>query len=189
MNYLETLKNIAKNKERRTQNLILLVVMLVIILISINYIFSDKSNSTSTKQNIINSKNTNEDASQEDQNTNANLNTSLEKKLSDVLSQISGISEVSVVLSYSKDTTQNVVYNTKETQESGKTSSEKTVAYNEDGTKKQAIVETVEMPKVEGAIVVAKGANTVDVKSKIATAVATITSIPVYKVQVFEKES
>ena len=37
-------------------------------------------------------------------------------------------------------------------------------------------------------IVVAKGANTTELKSKIATAVATITSLPVYKVQVFEKE-
>lgn len=184
MNYLETLKNITKNKERRTQNLILIVVLLVILLIAINYIFSDKnsSNSTSNKSNIINSDNTNVNNDEMSQEIN------LEQKLADILSKISGISDVSVVLSYSKDTTQNIVYNTKQTEDGEKLSSEKSVAYNEDGSKKTAIVESVEMPKIEGAIVVAKGANTVDMKSKLASAVSTVTALPVYKVQVFEKE-
>lgn len=184
MNYLETLKNITKNKERRTQNLVLIVVLLVILLISINYIFSDKknSNSTSKDSNIIDNEKTNGKA-------NKSVNDQdLEQKLADILSKISGVSDVSVVLSYSSDTTQNVVYNTKKTEEGEKVSSEKTVAYNEDGSTKTAIVESVEMPKVEGAIVVAKGANTVDMKSKLASAVSTVTSLPVYKVQVFEKE-
>ena len=41
--------------------------------------------------------------------------------------------------------------------------------------------------KVEGIIIVAKGANTVEIKSKIATAAAMAVNVPVYKVQVFEK--
>ena len=43
------------------------------------------------------------------------------------------------------------------------------------------------MPVVEGAIVVAKGANSVDIKSRIASAISAITNLPVYKIQVFEK--
>lgn len=182
MNYLETIKNITKDKKRRTENLILLVVLLVVILIAINYIFTDdNSNSTNTSQNIINNK---------EANGNININKTeddLEERLEIILSQISGISDVSVVLSYSKDTTQNVVYNTTEEQnENGKTL-EKQVAYNEQSGNKTAIVESIDMPVVEGAIVVAKGASSVDIKSRIASAISSVTNLPVYKVQVFEK--
>lgn len=183
MNYLETIKNIAKDKKRRNENLILLVILLVVLLISINYIFKDtKSNSTNLNSNIINN---------EEANSNSTIeklsNNSLEQKLEGILSKISGISEVSVVLSYTKDTTQNVVYNTKEEEKEGEKTLEKQVAYNEESGKKTAIIESVEMPVVEGAIVVAKGASSVDIKSRIASAISAVTNLPVYKIQVFEK--
>lgn len=187
MNYLETLKNIAKDKNKRTENLIVLIVLLVIILISMKYIFpssnstktntQSNSNSTSTNSNI-NSSNT----------SNKTVSSDLENKLSTVLSQISGISDVSVVITYSKDTTTTPVYNTKEQEKSGEKTTEKTVAYNQEGNNKTAIIESVELPKVEGAIVVAKGADSVDMKSKIASAISNLTNVPVYKIQVFEKK-
>ena len=182
MNYLETIKNITKDKEKRTQNLILVIVLLVILLVSINMIFDKNSNSTSSNKNIIES----------DNNTNLEgeiLKSNLESKLENILSQISGISEVSIVITYSQDTKQNLVYNTKEETSDGKSSSEKSVAYNESSGTKTAIVESVELPKVEGAIVVAKGANSVEIRSKIASAISSVTNIAAYKVQVFEKQS
>lgn len=183
MNYLETIKNIAKDKKRRNENLILLVVLLVVLLISINYIFKDdKSNSTNSNSNIISNEEINGNLVTETSNNN-----SLEQKLEDILSKISGISEVSVVLSYSKDTTQNVVYNVAEEEKEGEKIIEKQVAYNEEDGNKTAIIESVEMPVVEGAIVVAKGANSVDIKSRIASAISAVTNLPVYKIQVFEK--
>lgn len=183
MNYLETMKNIAKDKQKRVENLVFLIILLVILLISINYIFNtdEKSNSTSLNSNIINNK--------ESSNVSTSSNQiSLEEKLANILSQVNGISDVSVLLTYSSDTKQNIVYNTKEETTDGKTVEEKSVAYNEEGSDKTAIVESVEMPKVEGAIIVAKGANTVDMRSKLATTISNVTGIPVYKVQVFEKQ-
>lgn len=181
MNYLETLKNIAKDKKKRTENIVFLIILLVTLLVSINYIFSDKKienkNSTISDTNI----NSNE-------KTNNSLDNGMEKKLEIILSQISGISDVSVVLTYSKDSKKNIVYNTKETESAEEKTSEKTVAYNEANGDKTAIVESIELPSIEGAIVVAKGANNVDVRSKIANAIANVLNIPVYKVQVFEKE-
>lgn len=189
MNYLETMKNIAKDKRKRVENLIFLIILLVILLISINYIFSttdknnETSNSTTSKNNIIdNNEKTNENTGMVTSQTN------LENKLSDILSKINGISEVSVLLTYSTDTKQNVVYNTKEESSDGKTSTEKSVAYNEQSGQKNAIVESVEMPKVEGAIIVAKGANSVEMRSKLASTISSVTGIAVYKVQVFEKQ-
>lgn len=179
MNYLETMKNIAKDKKRRAENLVLLIILLVILLISINVIFKTDENSSvkeagNNKDNEI---------------PNVNLQTTLEDKLSNILSQISGISDVSVLLTYSSDSKQNVVYNTKEENSDGKVIEEKSVAYNEENGEKVAIVESVEMPRVEGAIIVAKGANSVEIKSKLATTISNVTGIPVYKVQVFEKQS
>lgn len=185
MNYLETIKNMAKNKERRVQNLILIVVLLVIILLCANFLFSssdkkdDTSNSTGQNTNINDNSST--------ANISKTSNDSLESKLSNILSQISGISNVSVVLTYSQDTKQNPIYNTKESEKSGEKTTEKNVAYNEEGSSKTAIIETVEMPKIEGAIIVAKGANSLEIRSRIATAISTVTNVPVYKVQVFEK--
>lgn len=178
MNYLETIKNITKDKKRKKENLVLLVILLVILLISINYIFNNQnSNNVSSNENIIDNS----------IQTNVSEELTLEKRLEEVLSKISGISEVSVVLSYSKDKTQNVVFNTKEEEKQGEKITEKQVAYNEESGNKTAIVESIEMPVVEGAIVVAKGANSVDIKSRIASAISAITNLPVYKIQVFEK--
>lgn len=185
-NQLEVIKTAFKDKKKRTQNLILLVVLLVVLLISCNYIFktdsksAGKSNSTSNDSNIDNSNNTS--------TVSKTNNSDLEEKLSLILSQVQGISDVSIVLSYSQEEKQNVVYNTKEEESDGKSTTEKVVAYNEQSGIKSAIVESVECPKVEGAIVVAKGADSVDIRSKIASAVSTVVNIPVYKVQVFEKQ-
>ena len=185
MNYLETLKNITKDKNKKIENIVLLIILLVIILVASNYIFSsekknEKSNSTSSLDNINNNEVNTE--------FNSNAQSDLEEKISKILSQISGISDVSVVITYSQDVKQTPIYNTKEEERSGEKTTEKSVAYNEEGSKKTAIIETVEMPKIEGAIVVARGASTVEIRSKIATAVSTLTNIPVYKVQVFEKQ-
>lgn len=179
-NQLQVIKSAFTDKKRRTQNLILLVVLLVILLVACNYIFKSntpKSNSTSTNENIVSSE------------SKKDSNSALEEKLNVVLSQIQGISDVSVVLSYSQEEKQNVVYNTKEETSDGKNTTEKVVAYNEQSGSKTAIVESVETPKVEGAIVVAKGADSVEIRSKIASAISSLVGIPAYKIQVFEKQS
>lgn len=179
-NQLQVIKSAFTDKKRRTQNLILLVVLLVILLVACNYIFKSntpKSNSTSTNENIVSSE------------SKKDSNSALEEKLNIVLSQIQGISDVSVVLSYSQEEKQNVVYNTKEETSDGKNTTEKVVAYNEQSGSKTAIVESVETPKVEGAIVVAKGADSVEIRSKIASAISSLVGIPAYKIQVFEKQS
>ena len=183
MNYLETLKNITKSKEKKIENIILIIVLLVIILVSSKYIFSSESDDKSNEININNSK---EQIEQETYNKYGHSD--LEEKLSNILSEISGISDVSVMVTYSTDTKQNIAYNTKEVEKSGEKTTEKNVAYNEEGSTKNAIVETVEMPKIDGVIVVAKGANTVEIRSKIASAISALTNVAVYKIQIFEKE-
>ena len=44
-------------------------------------------------------------------------------------------------------------------------------------------------PKIEGAIVTAKGANDANVKTSIVQAVEAVTGLPTHKIQVFELNS
>lgn len=176
MNYLETLKNIAKDNKRKKENLILLLILLVILLISVNYIFNsdEKVEETKVDENI---------------REQTNIKTTIEDKISGVLSQISGISEVSIVINYANEGNTSVVYDTKETinEQGVVTSVEKNVAYNENSGEKTAIIQMFSTPKVEGVIVVAKGVESTEIKQKISTALGNLLGIASYKVQVFEK--
>lgn len=177
MNYLETLKNIAKDKKKG--NLIFLLILLGILLFSCTYIFNSNKTKSVMSTNIK-------------EENNKNMidieTTNMEEKLGKILSEISGISDVSVALTYSNDGNNTPIYNTRETVNSSQTTTEKNVAYNEENGTKVAVIATKSLPNVEGAIVVAKGAKSVEMKSKIANAVAISVGIPVHKVQVFEKE-
>lgn len=189
MNYLDTIKSGFKDKEKRTQNLILLIVLLVILLIATNYIFKDsKSDENSQKKSQI-SNNTSylNNINDIEDETKSVLASDVEEKLENILGMINGIDDVSVMLTFTSGAKQNIAYNTKETTKDGENSIEQSVAYNEEGSSKKAIVESVETPQVEGVIIVAKGASGVEIKQKIATAVAMAVNVPVYKIQIFEK--
>ena len=63
--------------------------------------------------------------------------------------------------------------------------------YNESSSKSQTEEsddsgEKVVMPKIEGAIITAKGANNINVKNNIISAVEAATGLAVHKIQVFE---
>lgn len=177
MNYLETLKNIAKDKNKKIEGLIFLAIIAAVLLYSCNMFLKkdDKAVQTISQSTSVDTKNN-------------EAKSNIEEKLSNILSQIAGISDVSIALTYSNNGSSTPIYNTKETINQNQTTTEKNVAYNEESGDKVAVIATSSLPTVEGAIVVAKGANTVEMKSKIANAVATCTGIPVHKVQVFEKE-
>ena len=51
-----------------------------------------------------------------------------------------------------------------------------------------AITQTVMLPQVEGAIVIAQGGGNANTKANIVQAVAAVTGVATYKVQVFQME-
>ena len=53
----------------------------------------------------------------------------------------------------------------------------------------EAITQTVILPKVEGAIVIAEGGGTATIKANIIQAVSAVTGLATYKIQVFEMGS
>lgn len=200
--YIERIKGMFGSdvdQKRKNQNLLLAIILLVISLIAINSIFKDDK---ATDSNL---KNTDDKTSvvqtSKINNISNNLEnteyTELEGKLKAILEQISGVSEVSVMLTYSSYGKMVPVYDVKEDvniEESGvagsnktsqKTVTEKNVAYEEQDSNKKVVVESTTAPIVEGAIITAKGANDSDINMKIKEAVSVVTNIPLYKVQVF----
>lgn len=174
MEYLEKIK--ALSPKRKKENLILLLVLLVVLLISVNYIFGD-------------SKQENDEVVKEKISSEKVKDNNIENRICEVLSNISGVSEVSLVINYSDSGEDEVVYETKEEYlENGNVSSvERNVAYNEENGDKTAIVSIKNTPKVEGVIMVARGVESAELKQKIANSLANLLGIASYKVQVFEK--
>ena len=172
MEYLEKIKTMSL--KRKKENLVLILVLLVGLLICMNVIFKNDEENKVTEEKI------------EEQREKQS---SIEEKICEVLSQIAGVSDVSLVINYVDNGENEIVYDTKEEYlENGTVSSmQRSVAYNEENGDKTAIISIKNSPKVEGVIVVAKGAENIELKQKIASSLANLLGIASYKVQVFEK--
>lgn len=188
------------NNKRKIENLVFLVIILIITVVIINYVWSgDKSSNkkvtnsagkqlatTNNNQTLVSSQNSNTES------------ISLEEKLEDILSKIEGVGSVKVFINYSESSETVAMYNensktstTEETDKSGgtrkveQTDSQKEVIYQEqNGTKTPIVQKTVE-PKIEGAIITAKGAGDINVKTSIIQAVEAATGLATHKIQVF----
>jgi len=184
------IKSEKKDGKKSVENLILLAILLIIVIVAINYIWKDnekakKDNANSTKvladTNII--------------EENTSQNNDLEQKLKKILSNISGVGEVEVLITYSQTSVVNPIYNedygesvTEEEDTSGgkrkvssTTNKKEVVSSNND-----VITQSVTSPQIQGAVVIAKGAGDANVKANIIQAVEAATGLSTYKIQVFE---
>ena len=125
----------------------------------------------------------------------------LEERLENILGKIQGVGTVKVFINYSESSQTVAMYNensktstTEETDTSGgtrkveQTDSDKEIVYQEENGKKTPILQKTLQPKIEGAIITAKGASNVNVKTNIIQAVEAATGLATHKIQVFEME-
>lgn len=189
------------NNKRKIENLVVFLVILIITIVAINIIWngdsnsSESTNNTSTKQLASNNVNTT--------NINTNIettpNNNLKESLEEILAKIKGVGEVQVFINYSESNEivpmyneNSKVSNTEENDTSGgtrkiqETDVQKEIIYQEDNGEKTPITQKVVQPKVEGAIVTAKGASDAAVKTSIIQAVEAVTGLATHKIQVFE---
>ena len=191
------------NDKRKIENLVFFVVVLIITIVIINFIWNGEKEA--------NNKNVTNDTSKQLATTNnetvqvnSNLESTegLENKLKNILSKIQGVGEVEVCLNYSESSEVVAMYNensttstTEETDDSGgtrkieETDTQKDVIFGEDNGTKTPITAKVVNPKIEGAIITAKGANNAEVKNNIIQAVEAVTGLATHKIQVFEMSS
>ena len=186
------------NNKKKIENLVFLVITLIITIVIINYVWNGNNNSNKT---ITNSAGKQLAYTQGNQNTNQNVTNSsnLEERLEDILKNISGVGNVKVFINYSESSETVAMYNensktsvTEETDTSGgvrkveTTDSQKEIVYQEDNGDKVPIIKKTVEPKIEGAIITAKGASNINIKTSIIQAVEAATGLATHKIQVFE---
>lgn len=186
------------NDKKKIENLVFFVIILIVTIVIINAIWNGNSqvtkqeNNTTSKQLATTVKN---DITQSTTQTTDDL----EEKLENILSNIQGVGEVKVCINYSESSEVVAMYNetskvsnTEESDTSGgtrkiqETDSQKEIVYQEDDGEKTPITQKIVQPKIEGAIITAKGANNADTKANIIQAVEAITGLATHKIQVFE---
>lgn len=189
------------NNKKKIENLVFLIVLVIITVVIINIIWNgdkttnkEQSNNDTSKQlATTNNKTVNQNQIQGTSESN------LETRLEEILSQIQGVGEVKVLLNYSESSEVVAMYNetsrssnTQETDTEGgsrtiqETDTQKNIIYQEENGEKTPITQKIVQPKIEGAIITAKGASQANVKTNIIQAVEAVTGLATHKIQVFE---
>lgn len=177
-----------KSNKKKIENLIFAFALLVITLIALNFIFKDDNKKE--KANVI------EISNNTSTNQNNNVNKDTEKELESILSQIKGVEAVKVLITYSETEKLVPLYNessSQSTTEEKDTEGGVRTIENYDTNKEvisdanqNPITEKIILPKMEGAVVIARGAANTQVKENIINAVEAATGLAVHKIQVFE---
>lgn len=191
-------KEDTENNKKKIENIVVFIIILIVTIIAINFILDDKKETTKDENSISNKKlaNTNqrETVSEDKIDTDE-----LSNKLEYILSKINGVGDVNVFINYSESSEVVAMYNensksssTEETDTSGgirkieETDTQKDIVYQENNGEKTPITQKIVLPKIEGAIITAKGANNANVKTNIIQAVEAATGLATHKIQVFE---
>lgn len=188
---MEKIKKIFANKEKRIENLVFFLVVLVITLIVINKILGKEE----AEKNFENTVGIELASVSKEQQNNEN---SLEIRLENILNKINGVGDVSVMITYSESSSIIPIYNVNlstSTTEETDTSGGKRITETETNQKDvvtdgslDIVTEKVVNPKIEGAIITAKGASDANIKSNIISAVEAVTGLATHKIQVFEMQ-
>ena len=187
----------ATTDKKKTENLVFFVVLLIVTIVIINIILN--GNKTVNKQeNNSNSKKL-ATTTTIDSEIKANENENVEQQLEKILSKIQGVGDVKVFINYSESSEVVAMYNentkvsnTEENDTSGgnrkiqATDSQKDIIYKEENGEKMPITQKIIQPKIEGAIITAKGAENAETKANIIQAVEAVTGLATHKIQVFE---
>ncbi len=174
-----------KLNKKKIENLIFALILLVITLVSINTIFkSDKKEKEDNSNPIVATK------------TENSINTEIEQRLEEILLQIKGVEKVKVLITYSETEKIVPIYNEKSsqstTEETDKEGGKRKIeSYDNDkevisDSTQSPITEKVILPKIEGAIITAKGAENLKTKENIINAVQAATGLATHEIQVFE---
>jgi stage III sporulation protein AG len=186
------------NDKKKIENLVFFVILLIVTIVIINAIWNGK-NQVTKQENNTTSKQLASTVQNDTVKSTTQTTDNLEEKLENILSNIQGVGEVKVCINYSESSEVVAMYNetskisnTEESDTSGgtrkiqETDSQKEIVYQEDDGEKTPITQKIVQPKIEGAIITAKGANNIDTKTNIIQAVEAITGLATHKIQVFE---
>ena len=194
-------KDINGNNKKKIENLVFLVIILIITMVIINYVWngdktSDKVITNSAGKQLATKQNNSKIV---EKTQTVSSDDDLEIRLENILKCINGVGDVKVFINYSETSETVAMYNensktsvTEETDTSGGVrkvetiDSQKEVVYQENDGDKNPIVQKTIKPKIQGAIITAKGASDINIKTSIIQAVEAATGLATHKIQVFE---
>lgn len=196
-------KSNEKTNDKKIENLVFFIVIVIITIIVINFILKGDHKTTTentTKNKQLAGTNTT-DIIKSSSGATADANTQdLNVQLEEILKQIEGVGDVKVFVNYSETSETVAMYNenskisnTQEEDTSGgirkieETDTQKEIIYQENNGEKIPITQKIISPKIEGAIITAKGAGDANVKANIIQAVEAATGLATHKIQVFTK--
>ena len=190
------------NSKRKLENIVVFVVILIITIIVINVIWNGKDDNKKEVPTDSNKKLAEQSFQNDTMQEKLTDESGLVSDLENILTNINGVGQVKVMVTYSETSKVMPVYNeenteenTEETDSEGGTrkvtqiDSRKEVIYEENDGNKSLITQSVVSPKVEGAIITAEGANDANVKNNIIEAVSAVTGLATHKIQVFKMSS
>ena len=186
-------KNTDGNSKKKIENLVVFLIILIITVIAINFIWNNEEQETkedSLSKELADVNNIEDDT---------NIENNLEKKLENILTKLNGVGRVNVLITYSESNQVVAMYNenskestTEEEDTSGgkrtiqEVDTSKDIAYKEENGSKIPVTEKIIMAKIEGAVIIAEGAENASVKTNIVQAVEAVTGLATHKIQVFE---
>ena len=191
---VEKLKTYIKSSEKKKLREICIIVIIfgVIILIAASS-FPGKKDEENKGGAVI------KDSDQEVYSMQAKM--SMEEKLSDILSQISGAGKVNVMITYVSGEEIVLAYDTRNnsnetiekdsqggTRSTSQTDSESSIAYEDySGGKRPVVIQEIK-PIVKGGVVIAEGADRMSIREKLIKAVEVLLDVPIHKIQVFDRK-
>jgi len=180
-------------EKRKTENLIVFLIILIITVICINIIWKDdETEELLPRDNNIKLAQSSDIKQEENINIQEN---NLETRLEDILKKMNGIEDVEVLITYSETNQVVPMYNEKQTEtvttegdnvSKKELDTSKEVVFEESGSTKSPVLQSTILPKMEGAVITAKGAENAQTKANIIEAVQAATGLSANKIQVFE---
>ena len=175
----DKIKDIFNNKEKKKENMITFLIILVITLIIINKILQTpnvESKDDIEKEAYL-ATNCEETIKEDD----------IETRLENILDTLKGVSNVSVMLTYNESSSIVPIYNINES--TTKTDKDESISLEKEvivDSESKIITEKIVNPKIEGAIITAKGVSDPTVKGNVISAVEAVTGLMTHEIQVFE---
>ena len=183
-----------KGGKKNIENLVVFLIILIVTIIAINTILNEDDKkeaneieSHKTLATEINKENVADSNGQD-----------LEEKLQNILEKIEGVGRVKVLITYSQTSEVVAMYNenlkessTEEADTGGgtrkitETDNSKEIIYKDENGEKVPVTQKIILPRIEGAIITADGARSVETKSNIIQAVEAATGLATHKIQVF----
>lgn len=197
MEWLKKLYEACLGKDRNITNLAIILIIGIIILIAGGSLFGGKKEEQDSTMSSM--QNVNHAASEKNK---TNYGEQLEKKLEDILSQIEGVGDVSVMITFhsgkelipATDSKNGSTITEEKDNQGGSRKvtqsdrEEQILVMNGQGGVEQPLILKELQPMVKGVIVAAEGASDIRIKANVKEAVKVALGIPAHKVQVYKKK-